>query len=74
MTSKLNAALLAYRTTLLETAVGDLMWRHAGMPKANNTAIIVKARDDVLDSAVKLTAEQLTAELMASGFLYPEQS
>ena len=70
MTTKLQQALAAYRAALLETAVGDLMWRqHGHLKSLDATSKVRDARDDVLDASVKLTAEQFTAALMESGFL-----
>lgn len=71
MSLKLTEALQHYRTALLETAVGDLMWRQCGQPKpaAGWAAKTVDAREAVLKAAGDITAERFTAELMASGFL-----
>lgn len=70
MSQQLQAALQRYRTAVLEMAAGDLMALKAETPRsASAVASASIARQAVLDAASKLSAEQFTAALMASGFL-----
>lgn len=70
MSQQLQAALRRYRKTVLEMAVGDLAALKAGTSRsASAVASAAIARQAVLDAASKLSAEQFTAALMASGFL-----
>lgn len=65
----LHEALKAYRASLLEEAVADMMFRKAGLSLGGDHVRMAKARADVLKAAAGITNEQFTAACMAAKFL-----